>query len=123
MTMPRSIPPTLVVTAEQDSLDGNGRVRAGWLLNQIDQAAILAGEVLAAGPVTAVSANAFQLQVPIYLGDKLSLYAECLRSGQRSLVLKISAQAERSGGAIDQITEVILTYVAVDHLGRSRDIH
>jgi acyl-CoA thioesterase YciA len=117
-----SAKPTLSVSALQDSLDDCGRVRAGWLFSQIDLAAIRAGEQLTQGPVTAVAVNHFQLQVPIYLGDTVMLYADCLRKGQRSLVLKISVQAERGDGAVVPVVEVIMTYVAVDYQGKARHI-
>ena len=114
--------PTLRVQARQDSLDDYGRVRAGWLLEQIDRAAILAGGQLTQGPVAAVSVNAFQFQVPICPGDMVTLEAECLRKGQRSLVLKVSVLAEREDGTSIAVVEVIVTYVAVDLQGKSRNI-
>ncbi|TDR73021.1 acyl-CoA thioesterase [Paludibacterium purpuratum] len=122
MTSDSSPAPALCVQATQESLDDHGRVRAGWLLTQIDLAATRAGERLTQGPVAAVSVNAFQLQVPIYLGDMVTLYAECLRKGQHSLVLKMTAQAQRGDGSMVAVAEVIMTYVAVDFQGKSRQI-
>lgn len=121
ITVPQGAP-ALRVPVLQDSLDDRGRVRAGWLFSQMDLAAIVAGERLAHGPVAAVSVNTFQLQVPLYQGDVLSLYADCLRKGSSSLVLKIVASAERFDGAVVLVTEVIMTYVAVDSQGKSRVI-
>ncbi|MBV8046615.1 MAG: acyl-CoA thioesterase [Paludibacterium sp.] len=122
MTQVPSGSPVLRVQALQDSLDSYGRVRAGWLFGLIDQAAMLVGEHLTQGAVAAVSINTFQLQVPVYLNDTVTLYAECLRKGQSSLVLKVSALVERSDGNTVLAAEVIMTYVAVDDQGKSRQI-
>lgn len=108
------------VRALQDSLDYHGRVRAGWLLTQVDLAACSAGERLAQGPVVAVAVNTFQLQVPLHVGEQVSFHVECLRKGQKSMVLKTAVWAERADGSQAAVTEVVMTYVAVDEHGKSR---
>lgn len=112
--------PQQSLVAEADSLDGHGRVCAGWLFTQLDLLVSRCGELLTGGPVVLVSVNAFQLQVPVFSGERLTLQAECLRKGKTSLTLKISAQVARELDANVIVTEVIITCVAVDAQGKPR---
>ncbi len=112
--------PILRVRAEPRSTNAHGRVHAGWLMYQLDVAGAIFAERLAKGPVTTVAVNAFQLTSPIHLGDVVSLYAECFRLGQKSVTLKITVEAERLMGETVPVTEVIVTYVAIDADGKSR---
>ena len=114
--------PVLRLRAEPRSTNAHGRVHAGWLMFQIDTAGAICAERLARGPVTTVAVNAFQLTSPIHVGDVVSLYAECFRLGQKSVTLKVTVEAERLGGEVVPITEVIATYVAIDAEGKSRII-
>lgn len=112
--------PVLRLRAEPCSTNAHGQVHAGWLMLQIDAAGAIRAERLTKGSVTTVAVNAFQLTSPIYVGDVVSLYAECFRLGQKSVTLKISVEAERQSGEVVLITEVIVTYVAIDGSGKSR---
>ncbi|UTH74031.1 acyl-CoA thioesterase [Chromobacterium sp. IIBBL 290-4] len=112
--------PALRVRALPSCTNAYGKVQAGWLLSQIDMAGSLDAERLSRGPVTTVAVNAFQFAAPILLGDVVDLYVERLRIGQKSITLKISVEAERMDGSHVRITDVIATYVAIDHDGKSR---
>jgi len=114
--------PVLRLRVEPRSTNAHGRVHAGWLMFQIDAAGAISAERLAKGPVTTVAVNAFQLTSPIHVGDVVSLYVECFRLGQKSVTLKVTVEAERLGGDVVPITEVITTYVAIDAEGKSRII-
>ncbi len=120
MEIPQDKMPALRVRALPISTDAYGRVQAGWLMNQIDLAGSLEAERVSRGPVALVAVNAFQFSLPILLGDVVNLYVEKLRVGQKSITLKISVSSERMDGETVFITEVIVTFVAVDLQGKSR---
>lgn len=112
--------PTLRVRALPSSTNAYGQVQAGWLMGQIDMAGSLVAERLSKGPVTTVAVNAFQFAAPIQVGDTVSLYVDTLRIGQKSLTFKICVLAERLQGEDVMVTEVIVTFVAIDSSGKSR---
>lgn len=112
--------PVLRVRAEVHGTNVYGRVHMGWLMGQIDLAGSAVAERLASGQVTTVAVNAFQFANPIQLGDFVSIYADKLRLGQKSVTLKITVETERMNGDILPVTELISTYVAIDSDGRSR---
>lgn len=112
--------PVLRVRAEPRATNAHGRVHAGWLLHQIDLAGATFAERKAKGAVTTVAVNAFQFAHPVHLGDVVSIYADCLRLGQKSVTVKITVEAERMSGEMLTITELVSTYVAIDGEGRSR---
>lgn len=112
--------PILRLRAEPRATNAHGRVQAGWLLHQIDLAGATFAERKAKGAVTTVAVNAFQFAYPIHVGDVVSIYADCLRLGQKSVTVKITVEAERMSGEMLTITELVSTYVAIDAEGRSR---
>jgi len=112
--------PVLRVRALPVSLDCHGRPRAGWLLEQIDLAGSAVAERIARGPVAVVEVNTFQFRSPVSLGAMVEIYAEQLRVGQKSLTLKISVQSQHEDETAVFVTEVIITYVALDSQGKSR---
>lgn len=112
--------PVLRVRAEVHGTNVHGRVHMGWLMGQIDLAGSAVAERLARGQVTTVAVNAFQFANPIHLGDFVSIYADKLRLGQKSVTLKITVETERMSGEVLPVTELISTYVAIDDDGRSR---
>jgi len=112
--------PVLRVRALPASLDCHGRPRAGWLMEQIDVAGSAEAERIARGPVAVVEVNTFQFRSPVSLGAMVEIYAEQLRVGKKSLTLKIFVQSQHEGEAPVFVTEVIMTYVALDSQGKSR---
>ena len=93
------------------------------VMAKMDLAGALDAEHVAQGEVTTVAVNAFQFAAPIQVGDVLSLYVRRLRTGEKSITSKVSVFAERQTGECVEITEAVMTFVAIDGLGRSRNIH
>ena len=121
--LPNDIAPTLRLNADGHSVNTHGKVCAGWLMAKMDLAGALDAEHVAQGEVTTVAVNAFQFAAPIQVGDVLSLYVRRLRTGEKSITSKVSVFAERQTGECVEITEAVMTFVAIDGLGRSRNIH
>jgi acyl-CoA thioesterase YciA len=104
--------------------NGNGDIFGGWVMAQVD----LAGSVLPArfakGRMATVAVNEFVFKQPVRVGDILSFYSEVTRVGRTSVSVKVEVFAERyqAQGQYVKVTEASLTYVAIDDMGRPREI-
>lgn len=110
----------LRTVADASSVNCHGKVHAGWLLGKVDLAASLVAERLAAGEVATVALTHCQFPMPVHVGDIVSCFVTPLRLGEKSLTLKVECFADRINGDTVLLTEVALTFVAVDALGHSR---
>lgn len=120
MDIPRDKLPVLRVRALPTHTDIYGRVQAGWLLNELVLAGSWEAERLSKGPVATGGINAFQFAAPVLLGDMVNIYTEHLKIGKKSITLKMTIVAERIDGESVWITEVIITFDAVDKKGNPR---
>lgn len=104
--------------------NANGDIFGGWVMAQVD----LAGSVVPArhadGRIVTVAVNQFVFKQPVRVGDILSFFAEVTRIGNTSVTVQVEVYAERfhSQKRYLKVTEASLTYVAVDDLGRPRQI-
>ena len=104
--------------------NGNGDIFGGWVMAQVD----LAGSVLPArhtrGRMATVAVNEFIFKQPVRVGDILSFFSEVTRVGRTSVSVKVEVYAERhlAQGQYVKVTEANLTYVAIDDMGRPREI-
>ncbi len=112
-----------VIPLPADS-NANGDIFGGWVMAQVD----LAGSVLPArhtkGRMATVAVKEFVFKQPVRVGDILSFYAEITRIGRTSVTVDVVVYAERvhSQGQYVKVTEAILTYVAIDEMGRPRPL-
>ncbi len=104
--------------------NANGDIFGGWVMAQVD----LAGSVIPArhtqGRMATVAVNEFIFKQPVRVGDILSFFSEVTRVGRTSVTVKVEVFAERfrSQGKYIKVTEASVTYVAIDELGRPREI-
>src|SRR4051812_46529940 len=104
--------------------NGNGDIFGGWVMAQVD----LAGSVLPAryakGRMATVSVNEFVFKQPVRVGDILSFFSSVTRVGRTSVTVKVEVFAERyqAQGQYVKVTEASVTYVAIDDMGRPREI-
>lgn len=104
--------------------NANGDIFGGWVMAQVD----LAGSVIPArhaqGRMATVAVNEFIFKQPVRVGDILSFFSEVTRIGKTSVTVKVEVFAERfrSQGTYIKVTEASVTYVAIDDLGRPREI-
>jgi len=102
----------------------NGDIFGGWVMAQVD----LAGSVMPGryikGRMATVAVNEFVFKQPVRVGDILSFFSKVVRIGRSSITVKIEVYAERhfKQGEYAKVTEALLTYVAIDEQGRSREI-
>ncbi len=104
--------------------NANGDIFGGWVMAQVD----LAGSVIPArhtqGRMATVAVNEFIFKQPVRVGDILSFFSVVTRIGRTSVTVKVEVFAERfrSQGSYIKVTEALVTYVAIDDLGRPREI-
>ena len=104
--------------------NANGDIFGGWVMAQVD----LAGAVLPAryvrGRMATVAVNEFIFKQPVKVGDILSFFSRVQRIGNTSISVKVEVFAERfsTQGEYMKVTEVTLTYVAIDDQGKPRQI-
>lgn len=127
MTRPPQLParqPTLRVMPMPADLNQNGDVFGGWVMAQVDVAGAIPAMRRARGRVATISVNSFQFRQPVSVGDILSLYAEVVRVGTTSLIVRVEVFAERDYATpeVVKVTEAELTYVAIDETGNKREV-
>ena len=104
--------------------NGNGDIFGGWVMAQVD----LAGSVLPArytkGRMATVAVNEFVFKQPVRVGDILSFFAKVTRVGRTSVTVTVEVFAERhhSQGQYVKVTQANVTYVAIDDMGKPREI-
>ena len=104
--------------------NANGDIFGGWVMAQVD----LAGAVLPAryvnGRLATVAVNEFVFKQPVKVGDILSFFSTIKRIGNTSITVKVEVFAERFTlqGTYLKVTEAMVTYVAIDALGKPRQI-
>ena len=61
---------------------------------------------------------------PVFIGDLVSFYARTLKVGNTSITIHVEVEAERFGtpGVLVKVTEVEVTFVAIDESGKKVSI-
>ena len=94
-----------------------GTIFGGIILSYIDQAgAVEAHRHVGGGRLVTVAMREVVFHSPVFVGDLVSLYAETLRRGRTSIVVKVVVEAERRtrGAGRHKVTEAEVVYVHVD---------
>jgi acyl-CoA thioesterase YciA len=104
--------------------NANGDIFGGWIMAQVDLAGSVLPARIAKGRIATVAVNQFLFKQPVSLGDLLSFYARIERIGTTSITVHVEVYAERNPANLQvvKVTEANLTYVAIDHDGRPRNI-
>jgi acyl-CoA thioesterase YciA len=101
----------------------NGDIFGGWLLSQMDLAGGTIATRRARGRVVTVAVTAMTFQRPVFVGDEISCYAEIVKIGRTSMVVRIKTFARRGRtGENIEVTEGLFTYVAIDAEGKPRPV-
>jgi acyl-CoA thioesterase YciA len=104
--------------------NANGDIFGGWVMANVDLAGAVVPARYAGGRMATVAVNEFVFKHPVRVGDILSFFAKMTRIGRTSMTVKIEVYAERFGtqGEYAKVTEASLTYVAIDELGKPREV-
>jgi acyl-CoA thioesterase YciA len=117
--------PTLRVMARPIDTNAGGDIFGGWIMSQVDIAGSVAAYRRAQGRVVTVAVNSFHFHKPVYVGDLVSLYARVVKVGRTSITVDVRVFAERMLDGVEQcmqVTEAVLTYVAIDRDRKPRAV-
>ena len=115
--------PMIRVTAMPADTNPYGGVFGGWLMGQMGLACGSFASRHSGGKAILVGADALKFPGAMSVGDELSVYVELVKQGRTSLRLKAEAIGRlRDGDEETLVAEGELTFVALDHNGRPREI-
>lgn len=97
----------------------HGTIFGGVLLSYIDQAAdvgaraVIRGEGWPEHSLVTVAMDRIEFKEPVLVGDTVSFWTQVTRIGRTSITIHVNVEVERVG-AVLQVTEAEVTYVAVE---------
>lgn len=112
--------PTLQLIPMPSDASHTGDVFGG--LSQIDLAGSVPATRIAKGRVATVAVERMTFKAPVLVADLVSFYTQVVREGRTSITVDVKVFAQRlaEGERFILISEVQLTYVAVDSERRPR---
>lgn len=114
---------TLAMPADTNA---NGDIFGGWLMSQMDMGGAIQAKEIAEGRVVTVRVDGMTFLKPVAVGDVVSCYAHCIRTGNSSMTINVQVWIKKvSSEPIGQTycaTEAVFIYVAVDNEGRPRQL-
>jgi acyl-CoA thioesterase YciA len=115
--------PLIRTTAMPADTNPYGGVFGGWLMGQLGLACGSFASRRTRGKAILVAADGLRFPGAMAVGDELSVYVELLKQGRTSLRLRAEAIArERDGEAEQLVAEGEFTFVALNEVGRPREI-
>ncbi len=103
--------------------NANGDIFGGWLVSQMDLAAMIAATRVANGRVVTVAINGMAFYTPVHVGAVVSCYTDILEIGRSSV--RINVEVWITGKtSLEQVkvTEGEFVFVAIDQSGRTRPV-
>lgn len=98
-----------------------GDVYAGWLVDQMDQAAELVATDIAGGRCATVSIEALDFMSPIPIGAKVEIYTHHPSQGRSSITVPLEAWVTPAGkNGTTKITQATWVMVAITKDGHIR---
>ncbi|MDK2634160.1 acyl-CoA thioester hydrolase YciA [Pantoea stewartii subsp. indologenes] len=114
---------TLAMPADTNA---NGDIFGGWLMSQMDMGGAILAKEIAEGRVVTVRVDGMTFLKPVAVGDVVSCYAQCIRTGNSSMTINVQVWIKKvSSEPIGQTycaTEAVFIYVAVDNEGHPRQL-
>lgn len=106
--------------------NANGDIFGGWIMSQMDIGGAILAKEIAGGRVVTVSVNGMTFLKSVSVGDVVSCYAHCIRTGNSSITIKVEVWIKKvSSESLGQhycTTEAIFIYVAIDEIGNPRTL-
>lgn len=114
---------SLQTVAMPRDTNANGDIFGGWLVSQMDLAAMVAATRLAGGRAVTVAINGMAFYTPVHVGAVVSCYTEVLEVGRSSIRINVEAwiTAKDSFEQV-KVTEGEFVFVAIDQSGRTRTV-
>jgi len=98
-----------------------GDIFGGWVMAQMDLASGIRAAERAKGRVVTKAVKEMAFQLPVKIGDTLSIYTHIARVGTTSLTLSVEAWAQRFRyEKLEKVTEGTFIMVALDGDGKPK---
>ncbi|WP_241607496.1 acyl-CoA thioester hydrolase YciA [Rosenbergiella australiborealis] len=114
---------TLAMPADTNA---NGDIFGGWVMSQMDMGGAILAKEIAEGRVVTVRVDGMTFLKPVTVGDVVSCYARCIKTGNSSITINVEVWIKKvSSEPIGQrycTTEAVFIYVAVDQQGKPRQL-
>jgi acyl-CoA thioesterase YciA len=96
-----------------------GDIFGGWVMAQMDLASGIRAAERAKGRVATKAVKEMAFQLPVKIGDTLSIYTHISRVGTTSITIFIEAWAQRFRyEKLEKVTEATFVMVALDEYGK-----
>ncbi|VFP84401.1 Acyl-CoA thioester hydrolase YciA [Candidatus Erwinia haradaeae] len=104
--------------------NANGDIFGGWLMSQMDIGGAILAKEISMGRVVTASIERMTFLKPVRVGDVVTCYAHCIRTGTTSITLQVELWIKKVSskpfGKHYCSTEALFIYVAVDGDGIPR---
>ena len=112
---------SLQTVAMPRDTNASGDIFGGWLVSQMDLAAMVAATRIAGGRAVTVAINGMAFYTPVHVGAVVSCYTEVLEIGRSSMRINVEAWiTEKDSFEQMKVTEGEFVFVAIDKNGRTR---
>ena len=109
---------TLRTLAMPGDANAAGDIFGGWVMAQMDLSAGIRAAEIAHGRVVTVAVKEMVFQMPVKIGDTLSIYTSIVRVGRTSITLSVEAWAQRYlTTTLEKVTAATFVMVALDRDG------
>ena len=116
--------PVLQLIARARDTNMFGDIYAGWLVDQMDQAAESVATGTAQGRCATVSIEQLDFMSPIPVGAKVEIYGSAPRSGRgrSSIRVNLEAWVRHADGSLVKVTEGVWVMVSIAKDGHIRPL-
>ncbi len=114
---------SLQTVAMPRDTNANGDIFGGWLVSQMDLAAMVAATRVAGGRAVTVAINSMAFYTPVHVGAVVTCYTEVIEVGRSSIRINVQVwiSAKDSFEQV-KVTEGEFVFVALDRNGRTRHV-
>ena len=114
---------TLRTLAMPADANAAGDIFGGWVMAQMDLACGIRAAERAQGRVVTAAVKEMAFELPMRIGDTLSIYTDVARVGRTSITLSVQAWAQRYLTAtLEKVTAATFVMVAIDGDGRPKPV-
>ncbi|MDL2397742.1 acyl-CoA thioesterase [Rhizobium calliandrae] len=100
-----------------------GDIFGGWVMAQMDLASGIRAAERARGRVVTAAVKEMAFELPVKIGDTLSVYTHIERVGRTSITLNVEAWAHRSRyNKLEKVTAGTFIMVALDENGAPKPV-
>ncbi|MGM4981365.1 MULTISPECIES: acyl-CoA thioesterase [Rhizobium] len=100
-----------------------GDIFGGWVMAQMDLASGIRAAERARGRVVTAAVKEMAFELPVKIGDTLSVFTDIERVGRTSITLRVEAWAHRSRyNAMEKVTAGTFIMVALDENGAPKAV-